>query len=79
MAETRYIKMLLQLDQISKLHNILASLFTWVLLAGYIVFPATFNNIKKNGDLDDKANNELKKHALTAVRISFSLSGNTSD
>jgi predicted histidine transporter YuiF (NhaC family) len=72
MAETQYIKMLLQLDQISKLHNILASVFTWILLAGYIVFPATFNNIQKDKDLDEKANGELQKQALDAVsRIFF--------
>lgn len=63
--------MLLQLDQISKLHNILASVFTWILLAGYIVFPATFNNIQKDKDLDEKANSELQKQALDAVSRIF--------
>ncbi|KAJ4293979.1 hypothetical protein N0V90_007668 [Kalmusia sp. IMI 367209] len=66
-AQTRYIDMLLGLDNVSKLHNILASFFTWILLAGYIVFPATFNKLNDK-DLDEKANNALKQHALATVR-----------
>ncbi|KAF2187371.1 hypothetical protein K469DRAFT_570418 [Zopfia rhizophila CBS 207.26] len=67
-AQTKYIDMLLNLDQIPRLHNILASFFTWILLAGYIVFPATFNSIKKNNDLDEKANSNLETQALVTVR-----------
>ncbi|KAL1605082.1 hypothetical protein SLS60_004625 [Paraconiothyrium brasiliense] len=66
-AKTRYIDMLLGLDNVSKLHNLLASFFTWILLAGYIVFPATFNKLNDK-DLDEKANNALKAHALATVR-----------
>jgi hypothetical protein len=36
--------MLLSLDKISRLANILASLFSWILLAGFIIFPATFTH-----------------------------------
>ncbi|KAK3214373.1 hypothetical protein GRF29_28g2857456 [Pseudopithomyces chartarum] len=66
-AQTRYIDMLLGLDNVPKIHNILASFFTWILLAGYIVFPATFNKLNDK-DLDEKANNALKAHALATVR-----------
>ncbi|KAF2107131.1 hypothetical protein BDV96DRAFT_506716 [Lophiotrema nucula] len=67
-ARTRWIDMHLEQEHFSKLHNILASFFTWVLLAGYIVFPATFNKFQKDEDLDRQANNELKAHALEAAR-----------
>lgn len=67
-AQTRYIDMLLELDNVSKLHNILASAFTWILLAGYIVFPATFNKLHTDQDLDEKANSALKEHALKTAR-----------
>ncbi|KAF1961983.1 hypothetical protein CC80DRAFT_488356 [Byssothecium circinans] len=67
-AQTRYIDMLLELDDVPQLHNILASAFTWILLAGYIVFPATFNKLKTDKDLDEKANNGLKAHALATAR-----------
>ncbi|TLS30986.1 hypothetical protein PpBr36_03067 [Pyricularia pennisetigena] len=42
-ARPRYIAMLKSIDKIPRMHNILASLFTWVLLAGFVVFPATFS------------------------------------
>ncbi|KAI6352249.1 hypothetical protein MCOR25_009470 [Pyricularia grisea] len=35
--------MLKSIDKIPRMHNILASVFTWVLLAGFVVFPATFS------------------------------------
>ena len=65
-AQTRYINMLLELDDVPKLHNILASLFTWILLAGYIVFPATFNKLQK--DLGKVTGSALKTNALKTVR-----------
>ncbi|PVI06399.1 hypothetical protein DM02DRAFT_514975 [Periconia macrospinosa] len=67
-AQTRYVDMLLELDKMPMLHNILASLFTWILLAGYIVFPATFNKLQKDERLDEKANTELKSEALATAR-----------
>ncbi|KAH7408746.1 hypothetical protein DE146DRAFT_387887 [Phaeosphaeria sp. MPI-PUGE-AT-0046c] len=66
-ARTRYIDMLLNLDDVSPLHNILASASVWILLAGYIVFPATFNKLQKE-ELDAKADSNLKQHALDTVR-----------
>jgi hypothetical protein len=66
-ARTRYIDMLLGLDHVSPLHNILASLSIWILLAGYIVFPATFNKLQ-NEDLNRKADTSIEKHALNTVR-----------
>jgi hypothetical protein len=66
-ARTRYIDMLLGLDHVSPFHNILASLSVWILLAGYIVFPATFNTLQKD-KYDDKADTELEQHALDTVR-----------
>lgn len=59
--------MLLGLDTVSPLHNILASLFVWILLAGYIVFPATFNSLQKSS-FDDKADTKLKAEALKTAR-----------
>jgi hypothetical protein len=36
-VQTRYMTMLLGLDTIPRLHNILVSFFTWILLAGFVV------------------------------------------
>jgi len=37
-VRTRYMDMLLAMDTIPRLHNILASFFTWILLAGFVIF-----------------------------------------
>ena len=59
--------MLLGLDAVSPLHNILASLSVWILLAGYIVFPATFNSLQK-ASYDANADTKLKSEALQTAR-----------
>ncbi|KAF1995467.1 hypothetical protein P154DRAFT_474211 [Amniculicola lignicola CBS 123094] len=64
-AHTRYIDMLLGLDTVPKLHNFLASFFTWILLAGYIVFPATFNKFQKDKSTEEKG---WKGEALKTVK-----------
>lgn len=66
-ARTRYIDMLLGLDHVSPIHNILASASVWILLAGYLVFPATFNKLQKE-TFDEKADTDLKQTALNTVR-----------
>jgi hypothetical protein len=66
-ARTRYIDMLLGLDHVSPFHNFLASLCVWILLAGYIVFPATFTKLQ-NEEIEDKTNNRIKAAALQTVR-----------
>ncbi|OQU95261.1 hypothetical protein CLAIMM_01494 [Cladophialophora immunda] len=65
--QTRYMEMLLHLDQIPRLYNILASLFTWILLAGFLVVPGTFTTFKnskafQNAD-NDNDDNEVA-HAI---------------
>lgn len=41
-AQTRYVEMLLDLDDIPTKDKVLAGFFTWILLAGFILFPGTF-------------------------------------
>lgn len=43
---TRYTNMLLALDRIPRLDNLLASFFTWLLLAGFVLFPGTFASLQ---------------------------------
>jgi hypothetical protein len=52
-VQTRYITMLLGLDTIPRLHNILSSFFTWILLAGFVVrireaLPFLFGNFLRD-------------------------------
>ncbi|KAG2067576.1 hypothetical protein BDR04DRAFT_1129566 [Suillus decipiens] len=45
--QTRYMNMLLALDDIPKIFNMMASFFTWILLAGFILFPGTFTSLQQ--------------------------------
>jgi hypothetical protein len=52
---TRYIDMLLDLDNIPTIYNLLASLFSWLLLAGYMVLPGAFTSIRSSRVLSENA------------------------
>ncbi|KAG5953077.1 hypothetical protein E4U53_007046 [Claviceps sorghi] len=47
-AHSRYVQMLLDVDDIPLLHSALASFFVWLLLAGFLVFPGTFTTIQRS-------------------------------
>ena len=66
--QTRYMDMLLDLDNIPAFHNILASFFIWLLLAGYVVFPATFTTVNTNNRFTEAAKSELESKVLDEVR-----------
>ncbi|KIW36747.1 uncharacterized protein PV06_11043 [Exophiala oligosperma] len=55
-AQSRYVAMLLELDKIPRRQNFYASLFTWLILAGYIVFPGTFTSLKTSNSVQEAAN-----------------------
>lgn len=59
--------MLLDLDAVPKVHNMLASFFTWILLAGFIIFPGTFTSIQ-GLDLDDPSRSDAEKWVLRRVK-----------
>ena len=69
-VQTRYMDMLLSQDTIPRLHNILASFFQWILLAGYLVLPATFNSISESNEVQtsSQGGNIAAKAALTVVK-----------
>ncbi|KAF7978392.1 hypothetical protein HWV62_785 [Athelia sp. TMB] len=49
--DTQYVNMLLALDGIPKIHNLAASFATWILLAGFVLFPGTFTSLQQeNGE-----------------------------
>jgi hypothetical protein len=57
-VQTRYMDMLLSLDTIPRLHNIAASFFTWILLAGYVIFPGTFTTLQKSTKVQNAAKDD---------------------
>ena len=65
-VQTRYMTMLLHLDEIPRIYNILCSLFTWIILAGFLVVPGTFTTFKQSDafkEADDDDSNEVA-HAI---------------
>jgi len=46
--DTQYVNMLLAVDSIPRIHNIAASFFTWLLLAGFLLFPGTFTSLQNS-------------------------------
>jgi hypothetical protein len=62
---TQYVNMLLALDDIPRLDNLLSNFFTWILLAGFVLFPGTFSSIENVSD--DKLNG-TEQHILLKVK-----------
>ncbi|KAI9857124.1 MAG: hypothetical protein M1813_008615 [Trichoglossum hirsutum] len=40
--QTQFMSMVMGQHEIPRIHNIMASFFTWILLAGFVIFPGTF-------------------------------------
>ncbi|KAF5340264.1 hypothetical protein D9611_007825 [Ephemerocybe angulata] len=68
---TRYVNMLLALDDIPNYWNLLASFFTWILLAGFLLFPGTFSSWQEQQaqavGASPAVTDELKGAVLKAV------------
>lgn len=67
-VQTRYMEMLLHLDEIPRLHNILAALFTWILLAGFLIVPGTFTSFKNSSAFKNASENESNDVARAILR-----------
>ncbi|KIV89552.1 hypothetical protein PV10_06945 [Exophiala mesophila] len=79
-VQTRYMEMLLHLDSIPRIHNIAASLFTWIILAGFLVVPGTFNTFKDSDEFQSASEksaiiNSISNVPLLYVSASFCGSG----
>ncbi|KAJ3494116.1 hypothetical protein NLJ89_g10876 [Agrocybe chaxingu] len=62
--DTQYVNMLLALDDIPLLHNVLAAFFSWILLAGFILFPGTFTSLQ---NLSATAGGQVPAELINAV------------
>jgi hypothetical protein len=60
--------MLLDLDTIPRMHNIYASFFTWVLLAGFVILPGTFTSLSTLTDDPSIASSNTASHILSQVK-----------
>ncbi|KAJ7182718.1 hypothetical protein C8R43DRAFT_1229019 [Mycena crocata] len=65
---TRYMNMLLALDS-TRLHNMLAVLFTWILLVGFVLLPGAFTSLQSVGTNADNANEKAVIEAIQDVPL----------
>ena len=63
-TETRYMQMLLHLDRIPRVYNFLAGLFTWILLASFLIIPGTFTSFKDSDAFKNIQDNDDKSNAV---------------
>lgn len=61
---TPYNKMLVESHSIPFWRNILAAVFNWVLLAGFVVFPGTFTSLSRSGVLRESQPGRLLQNAI---------------
>jgi len=57
--------MLLDLDAVPRMHNLASSLFTWILLAGFVVLPATFTSIE---EVQEDGRSQIEVNVLRVVK-----------
>jgi hypothetical protein len=50
---SRYLDMLVKVDQAPFIHDFLAGLFTWLLLTGYIDFPGAFKSLDNTNAVNE--------------------------
>ena len=70
-VQTRYMEMLLHLDSIPRIHNIAASLFTWIILAGFLVVPGTFNTFKDSDEFQSASEKSAIINSISNVPLLY--------
>lgn len=65
--QSPYMDMLLSLDKIPRLHNILVTFFTWLLLVGFVLLPGSFTSAERRqeGDIVEIPVGVTEKISLT--------------
>jgi hypothetical protein len=77
---SRYLDMLVQVDEAPPIRDFLASLLTWLLLAGYVVFPGAFTSLSNAKALNEFGNvgktilTEVQKGILSVAAVCCGLS-----
>jgi hypothetical protein len=76
--QTRYTKMLIEVDRIPLIHTVLAAFFQWLLLAGYLVVPGTFTSLESSNTLNHSSSvviRTIQNPPLVAISCVFLVIG----
>lgn len=68
-TETEYMQMLLHLDRIPRTYNFLAGLFTWILLASFLIIPGTYTSFKNSDMFKNIQDDEDRSNAIAKAII----------
>ncbi|GLA55982.1 hypothetical protein AnigIFM63604_003471 [Aspergillus niger] len=52
-GQTRYMRMLLEVDDMPWMYNVITGVAHWTLLAGYLIVPGTFTALQRSGQVQD--------------------------
>lgn len=61
--------MMLQANEASASDNILTGLFSWFILAGYVVFSGTFTSLQKSNSLDNSKSDRIVKDVVQYISL----------
>lgn len=64
--DSRYVQMLLAHDSVTRWYNFLAAFCSWLVLAGFILFPGTFTNIQ---ELETVNNVQVQKASVALLNF----------
>jgi hypothetical protein len=67
--QTPYMVMSLQANEIPTRCNILAALFSWLILTGYVVFPGTFTSLKNSHTLGNSKGGKIVQDTIQNVPL----------
>lgn len=68
-SQTRYMVMCTQSNQARKRYTIGAALFSWLILAGYLVLPNTFTSLQSSKTLSGSKGGQLLQSTVQNVKL----------
>jgi hypothetical protein len=67
--QTPYMVMSVQANEASTWHNALAAIFSWLILAGYVVFPGTFTSLQNSDSLNNSGRGKFVQYTVKNVPL----------
>jgi hypothetical protein len=66
---TPYMEMCTKANKVPSIYNILAALFSWLTLAGFVVLPGTFTSLKHSTTLSSSKGGEIVQKTVQNVPL----------
>ncbi|KAF3346058.1 Sulfite reductase [NADPH] flavoprotein component [Verticillium dahliae VDG2] len=66
-----YDTMVVESHQVQSRYNILAAVFNWLVLAGFVVFPATFASLSRVGVLNNSPTGRAVQSAIRNIPLLY--------